>query len=338
MAKPRPHRASIALVGGETLLGRDVRELLESADLAGEVNLFSAEDALTGILTKERGEPTVMAPLASADLTSTALVLLTGSPALAGKALDLVRKAHPRPVIIDVTGGLEDDPSARLRAPMVEPPQTGASGPIQVIAHPASIALALLLKRLQGASPIRRSVVLILEPASERGQPGLDELQQQTVGLLSFKKLSKNVFDAQVAFNLLPRYGEDAPRSIEEIESKIDRHLASLLATAGNVPMPSLRVIQAPVFHGYSFSLWVEFENNPGADSLAEALASPNIEVRGGDVEAPSNVGATGQGGITVGAFSVDHNHPRAYWLWVVADNLRIAAENALEVAREALA
>ena len=35
--------------------------------------------------------------------------------------------------------------------------------------------------------------------------------------------------------------------------------LASLLAGWPGVPMPSLRLIQAPVFHGHSFSLWVEF-------------------------------------------------------------------------------
>jgi aspartate-semialdehyde dehydrogenase len=82
----------------------------------------------------------------------------------------------------------------------------------------------------------------------------------------------------------------------------------------------------------------VEFEQNPGPDAIRAALASPHIEVRGDQEESPSNVGAAGQNGITVGEISIDRNHPRACWFWVVADNLRLAAENALEVAREALA
>ena len=325
-------------MGGDSLLGREIRELLESSGLA-EVSLFSTGDPVNvAVIRKARGEPELMPSLASAGLNSSGLVVLAGSAESAAKALELAKHADSRPVIVDLTGALEEDPSARVRAPMLEAPGQSASAPIQVVAHPAAIALALLLKRLHGAGRIRRSVVLVFEPASERGQAGLDELQQQTVSLLSFKKLSKEVYDAQAAFNLLPQYGEEAPLALEKIESKIDRHLASLLANAGNIPMPSLRLVQAPVFHAYSFSVWIEFEENPGPEAIGAALASPHIEVRAAGEESPSNVGAAGQGGITVGAISPDHNHPRACWLWMVADNLRLAAENALEVVREALA
>ena len=48
----------------------------------------------------------------------------------------------------------------------------------------------------------------IFEPASEHGQRGMDELHQQTVNLLSFQPLPKDVFDAQVAFNMVARYGQ----------------------------------------------------------------------------------------------------------------------------------
>jgi aspartate-semialdehyde dehydrogenase len=164
----------------------------------------------------------------------------------------------------------------------------------------------------------------------------VDELQKQTVGLLSFKPLPKEIFDTQVSFNMLTRYGSDSRHSLHEAELKIDRHLASLLAGAGSVPMPSLRLIQAPVFHGYSISVWVEFESNPGVERIVETLASNKIiDVRTEDQEPPANVGVAGQSGITVGAINPDRNHPRACWFWVVADNLRLSAENALEVARE---
>ena len=131
-----------------------------------------------------------------------------------------------------------------------------------MIAHPAAIALAMLLAKLVKVTPVRRSVVHIFEPASERGQRGMDELQQQTVALLAFQKLKTDVFDAQLGFNLLARYGEEALERLELIEQRVERHLASLLAAWPGIPMPSLRMIQAPVFHGHSFSVWAEFENN----------------------------------------------------------------------------
>jgi aspartate-semialdehyde dehydrogenase len=41
-----------------------------------------------------------------------------------------------------------------------------------------------------------------------------------------------------------------------------------------------------------------------------------------------------GESGIAVGAITADRNNPRAVWFWVVADNIRIMAENAVAVAR----
>ena len=361
MAKPT--RVPVALVGGETLLGRDVRELLEKAPFVGEVTQYSV-----GVAKKQRvGEPEVMPPLSAANLKTTPVVVLAGA-----ESGDLSKQKGK--TIVDVCGVLEDHPEARLRAPLVEeragnPLQVdklapSAGGPqkgmkpllpvsignrtrvdnlphkpgIQVIAHPAAIALALILKEVHRISPIRRSVVLIFEPASERGQAGIEELQKQTVGLLSFKKLPQEIYDAQLTFNLLPRYGEDAPLRLEDIELKIERHLATLLAAAeGTIPMPSLRLVQASVFHGYSLSLWVEFENNPGADALSAGLTAARIDVRTEDHEPPTSAGVTGQSGITAGAISKDRNCASACWLWVVADNFKLAAENALEVVREAV-
>ena len=85
-----------------------------------------------------------------------------------------------------------------------------------MIAHPAAIALALFCAGCTRNDPIRRSVIHIFAPASEHGAAGVEELQQQTVSLLSFKSMPKAVFDAQVSFNMLARYGEEAPVALEE--------------------------------------------------------------------------------------------------------------------------
>ncbi len=335
-----PRRGSIAIVGGDTLLGKEVHELLEARKF--DVNLVASLDTAEGtssILTEASDEPLVMASLESADLRSVDVVILAASKETSHKAYDMIRGATPAPIVIDLTGSLEDLAESRLRAPMIEAAGFEAKAPIQTIAHPAAIAIALLLTHLAKAQAIRRSVVEIFEPVSERGKAGIDELQKQTVALLSFKPLPKELFDAQVSFNMLSEYGSEAPQSLEDVEMKIDRHLASLLASKdkGGAPMPSLRLIQAPVFHGYSISAWIEFEENPGMDSIFQALGSSHIDVRTTDHEPPTNVGVAGQGGITVGSIAQDRNQPRAWWFWMAADNLQIVAENAGEVVREYL-
>lgn len=333
-------KASIAIVGGETLAGKEIHELLEARKLDAEL-IASPEPENATILTRSKDEPVVMQPFQAADLSAARILILAADPETSRAAYEKIRDAKPGPVAIDVGGALEDLAESRLRAPMVEAPGFQAEAQVHAfkvhtIAHPAAIAIALLLTHLEKARKIRRAVIEIFEPVSERGKAGIDELQKQTVALLSFKPLPKEIFDAQAAFSMLSQYGAEAPQSLEEIELKIGRHLASLLGPSG-APMPSLRLIHAPVFHGYSISAWVEFEENPGMDGIFQALGSAHIDVRTRDHEPPTNVGVAGQSGITVGSIAQDRNQPRAWWFWMAADNLQIMAESAAEVVSEFL-
>ncbi|HOK46598.1 MAG TPA: Asd/ArgC dimerization domain-containing protein [Bryobacteraceae bacterium] len=326
-----------AIVGSGSLLGRELRDLLAGG--AFQTKLIGADREETGTLTEEDNEPVVMTALDEDNLAGARIVFLAGSPESSRKALDIVsRLPSSPPVLIDLTYVMEDRPGAYLRAPIAEPanfvppPLTG-----HVIAHPASTVLAMFLSRISQAHTIRRAVAHVFEPASERGKRGIEELEQQTVNLLTFKQLPKKVYGEQVGFNLLAAFGTEAEESLATIEERIERHLASLLALHGNIPMPSLRLIQAPVFHGYSASLWVEFEENPGREALEKHLASAQIDVRGPDLDPPHVVGMAGQSGIAVGAIAADRSDPRACWFWLASDNLRIMAENGVAVARALL-
>lgn len=327
----------VAIVGADTLLGREVRDVLESRRLGVDLRLLGTAEGSAALLAEQEGEAVVLAPLDREQLADTRLVLLAGTPASSRRALRLAGEAERQPALVDLTHALEEHPDARLRAPQAEPAAELVSvAAIQVIAHPAAVALALLLRTLHRAFPLSRLVVQLFEPASERGQRGLDELQQQTISLLSFRPLNQDVFDAQLAFNMLPRLGQEAPTPLEDVEVRIDRHLASLLA--GEVPMPSLRLTQAPVFHGYSASVWMEFEEGvPELAALEEALRHEHIEVRVGEETLPNNVDVAGESGIVVGAMESDRNNPRALWLWMTADNLRLAATTTALVVRRML-
>jgi aspartate-semialdehyde dehydrogenase len=330
---------NVAIVGGDTLLARELETVF--SERAADIALIQ-----TGFEQQERGsesgpvdEVEVVLAFDEAILAATAVVMLAGTPETSRRAFEFVARRRPRPALIDLTYALEEEPGARLRAPMAEPPEAAReAGEVFVVAHPAATVLAAFFRRLRGRYDVRRWVAHIFEPASERGKVGIDELQQQTVQLLSFRALPKRVFDEQISFNLLARYGSAAPHSLESIEARIERHLATLLARSGLIPMPSLRLIQAPVFHGHSFSLWIEFEEPPEIAELAATLASEGIEVRTADQEAPTNVAVAGQSGMIVGVIEKDRNDPRCAWFWIVADNHRTMAENAVRLAESLLA
>jgi aspartate-semialdehyde dehydrogenase len=327
LAEPFLVRPLVAVVGGDTLLARELREVLAETKPAPRVELISG---IAETLASDDEEPVVMVPLAPASFEGARVAFLAGTPASSRKALKIASK---KTVLVDLTSALEEQPNARLRAPFAEKAPVKNLGAVQVIAHPAAIAIAMFLTRLSECAPVRRSIIHVFEPASERGQKGLDELQQQNVAVLSFQKLKTDVFDTQLAFAMLARYGEEATEPLEGIEQRVEKHLASLLAAWDAIPMPSVRVIQAPVFHGHSFSAWVEFEENPGVEALNQALDGNGIDVR--TVEPPTNIGVAGQNGLSVGAISVDPNQARACWFWMAADNFRLSAENAVAVMKE---
>jgi aspartate-semialdehyde dehydrogenase len=328
-------------VGSETLLGREVREVFGQTELSEHLRLVAGAAEETGTLTEVGGSPAFLAKLEPDALEDAAVLILAGTPESSKAALE----GNPTGLVIDLTYVTEEDPEGRVRAPMVESgteahDSRDHNGP-QIVAHPAAIAIGAVLKRLNEAWPIQRAIVHIFEPASERGSAGIEELQQQTVSLLSFKPLEKATFDAQASFALLARLGSEAPVALETVEERIERHLASLLERLDGVPMPSLRLIQAPVFHGYSFSFWIEFWGEsqavPSASDIEDAMSQDPFDIRTADMEPPNNVGIAGQSGIAVGAVTPDRNAANAFWIWAAADNLRLSAENAAAIAAEVL-
>ncbi len=316
-----------ALVGGESVLGRELRDVVAEGHLPVDLKPIAGDANQAGALD-------------AASLRGAGVVFLAGDPDAAQTVLGLGDEGG---AIIDLTHAAEDHPRSFIRAPYVEP--AGFRAPedaVHSIAHPAAIAMAMVLRRLHAAFPIRRSVIQIFEPASERGLGGVEELQQQTVSLLSFKGMPKKIFDQQLCFNMLARYGEEAPVALEAAELRMERHLATLLSRGAGAdpapPMPSLRLVQAPVFHGYSLSLWMEFHENPGVEAVEAVLEEDaHIDVRRSGADPPSPAGIAGQGGVAAGAVAMDRNTPQACWCWVVADNLRLAAENAVAVGGEFL-
>ena len=325
----------VALIGADTLMGRELQEVVKSRGV--EVTIAPYASTGEGNFGEEDGEAIYREAFDTPSLNKVQAVLIAGTEAGAMKVLQLARDAGSatagsKPVLIDCTGYLDRQPEAWIVSSLLEQGDA-ISKKLLVVAHPAASALSLVLTRLARRKQIRRVVAHVFEPASERGKRGIAELQQQTTGLLSFKTLQKEVFDDQLSFNLLAQYGADAPEKLSRIEQRIERHLAALLdRQSEKTPLPSLRLIQAPVFHGYSISVWIEFADEVNATELGEAIASAQIEVRGPEEETPHGVGATGQSGLIAGDIRVDKNDARSAWLWIVGDNLRLTADVAVEI------
>lgn len=329
------NKNKFAIVGGNSLLGKDLREVFEALPSAVDLKLIGAEENEALGLTEAAGEPVVVSPLDEENLTTSAVVLLAGSPESSLRAWEMLALRKKRPFVVDLTGALASVPGAQLRAPSVEAPafKVKASA-VQVIAHPASIALAILFRRLLSVGDLTNAIVHVFIPASEQGNRGLDELHQQTVSLFSFQNMPKVVFDDQLAFNMLSVWGEEATAGkLSDIETRLQTELAEILPPTKDIGI-SVRVVQAPVFHSLSFSVWIPLKGIVSETDLTAALRGDLVDIWNVSNGAPNNVSAVGDAGISLGDIRPDAANPGAYWLWMVADNLRLRATNAIGAAR----
>jgi aspartate-semialdehyde dehydrogenase len=207
--------------------------------------------------------------------------------------------------------------------------------PAVVAAHPAAVMLAMVAGRLNGRLPLTSVAATVMEPASEYGRAAMDELHQQTVNLLSFQTLPRELYDAQISFNLLPALGEAAKVKLGATEKRIRNHYAQL--AGGALPALALQIVQAPVFHGYVASMLVEVASPAGVDQVEAALAGEHLDVVSGESDPPSNLSAAGQEDVMVRVIkeSSEGELGTRFWLWLAADNLKLAALNAIACASE---
>jgi len=331
----------IAIVGAASLMGKEIAEILRDRNFPSvDIRLLDDDESL-GQLEALGDEMSFIQGVRADQFERVDFSFFASDPSSTRAGWKTARDLGN--TIIDLTGALESEPGAAVRSPWVEREmreremiERGTVQPITpqlqpgpvVVAHPAATVLALLALRAQKFARIERMIVNVFQPASEYGQKGMDELHEQTVSLLSFQELPKTVFDVQVAFNMVARYGKSSNHSLDAVSDRIRKHY-HLLAPA--CVEPSLFTVQAPVFHGHAFSIYLETDKPVAIKGLSEALAGEHVVIDSSE-ETPNNVSIAGQGDIQI-ALSADVNCKNGAWLWAAIDNLRVSALNAVECA-----
>jgi aspartate-semialdehyde dehydrogenase len=331
IARANLYRA--AIVGAASLKGKEIAEMLNERNFpAVDIRLLDDDEAL-GQLEAMGDEISFIQSVRAEQFDHVDFTFFAADQECTRKTWKRARDSGS--AIIDLSGALENEPGASVRSLWVErergqlaPPEL-QPGPC-VTAHPVAVALALLLLRARKVATLGRVVATVFEPASEHGQRGMDELHQQTVNLLSFQPLPREVFDAQVAFNMISRYGQKSQPSLDSVESRILRHYATIAGS--DALQPAMMLVQAPIFHGHVSALYLELDAPADLKRLSDGLAGDHVTIIGADEDAPSNVSSAGQGNILL-SLKRDPTHASAVWLWAAADNLRVSALTAVECA-----
>lgn len=198
---------------------------------------------------------------------------------------------------------------------------------------PATVALASVLDALRRVVELQRVTVTACLAVSSRGRDGIEELARQTAQLLNARPVEPQLFDRQIAFNLLARASAELADGHARDERRLAEELGELLGAA-QLPV-AVTCLQAPVFFGDSLAVSLLCSEPVDLAVVRHCLddAAALELVEQGDY--PTVVGdALGQDLVYVGRLRSGLVDPRELNLWIASDNVRKgSALNAVQLA-----
>ncbi|MGH9743242.1 MAG: Asd/ArgC dimerization domain-containing protein [Candidatus Acidiferrum sp.] len=321
----------IVIAGASSLLGAELRSLLEESRFAGAEFRLVDEETAAGVLTEAGGEPAVIQPVEANTFDRAGKIFFTGSADFTRANLGAARASNAR--IIDLSGAMAGEDVAMSWFPKLDAlhgrnfPKDARvfSIPSAAAASAASLTLGLL------KIGVSRLVVICFQAVSEAGRAGIEELETQTGQLLSFQGMGQPVFDSQVAFNLLDRFGPGSKHKLHDVRERLRTETKACVGKKS--VMPALQVIHAPVFYGSAFAACAELVPGTTLDQISAACENAGLVISPDGEAGPSNVSVAGEKVAHLAKPEEDPARPGAWWFWGAADNIRLPAANAVKLA-----
>lgn len=209
-----------------------------------------------------------------------------------------------------------------------------------IIASPncTTIDVVVPLDALHREFRVTSAVVSSYQATSGAGQPGVEELKVQAAKLYDQLDLlgagegpvpDANVFDAPIAFNVVPKVGSFRDLGYTSEEWKLLDESRKIMG------LPDLRMtgtcVRVPTVVGHGASVYATFRSEVSAERATEVLRSaPGVAL----LDVPTPMHAAGKDPCYVGRIRGDQLDPHALWYFSVSDNLRKgAALNAVQIA-----
>ena len=328
---PSQREQRLVIAGASSLLGAELKSLLQESPFAGWDFSLLDEETAAGTLTEAAGEAAVIQPVEEGSFSHAKLVFFTGSEAFAQRNLPAARESGA--TVIDLSGAALTLPGVNVWFAIDGVgPSPDKNNTFYAIPSAPGLASARLLGALAPAG-LSRLVLIFFRPVSEAGRRGIEELEAQTTQLLSFQSIGQPLFDTQVAFNLLDRYGAASGENLQSIRTRIRREAGA--AAGRNLVAPSIQVLHVPVFYAYTFVAIAELNSQQSKDALLEICRKAGFTL---DSDASSPLGnptASGDSAIHLALPESDSAQPGTWWFWGAADNIRLPAATAIKLAEK---
>ena len=323
----------VAIAGATGAVGTEFLKLLEARDFPIKSLRLLASSRSAGRELQFRGDVLKVEELTPKSFQGIDLAFFSAG---GGRSKEFAPHAvDSGAVVIDNSSAFRMDEKVPLVVPEINPEQ--AFQHQGLIANPncSTIQMVVALNPIHRAANIQRVVVSTYQAVSGAGATAMEELKQQLRAWAKDEPMNKDVFPAQIAFNLFPHidvfqdngYTKEEMKMVDETRKIMDAPEMQISATC----------VRVPVLRAHSEAVWVETEK-PLTEYEARELFEnePGIVVHdereNGGYPTPWEVTETQE--TYVGRIRKDISHRNGLAFWVVADQLyKGAALNAIQIA-----
>jgi len=324
---------NVAILGATGRVGQELLKVLEERKFpVGELRLLASSRSKDMKITFNGKEYPVQEPTAEA-FKGIDIVLASAGAEISERLAPLA--VEHGACVIDNSNAFRMDPTV----PLVVPEVNGHTlkNHKGIIANPncSTAQLVVVLKPLHDLAGLKRVIVSTYQSVSGAGKEAMDELELQTRAIMNDEDYAPQVFQKQIAFNLIPHIDTFLDNGYTKEEMKVVQETRKILELP-DLPI-TCTAVRVPVSVSHSEAVTVDLERAVSPRQAREALAdSPIIEIwdQPEDGIYPTPIDAAGRDPVFVGRIRRDTSSENGLNLWVVADNLRIgAALNAVRIA-----
>ena len=325
----------VAVVGATGAVGREILKTLAERNFpVSEVAALASGRSAGAQVSFGEEQILTVKNLDTFDFTGWDIALF--SPGASVSAIHAPRAGAAGCVVIDNTSQFRMDPDVPLVVPEVNPHAIAEFSKRNIIANPncSTIQMVVALKPLHDQFKIKRVVVSTYQSVSGAGKEGMDELLANTKVHYVHDKNPPQVFQKDIAFNVIPQIDIFMDDGATKEEWKMTVETKKILDPAISVVATCVRV---PVFIGHAEAVFVEFENPVTAAEARAALRhAPGVIVHDqrtdGGYITPAE--CQGEDAVYVSRIRKDPTVEHGLAFWCVSDNLRKgAALNAVQIA-----
>ncbi len=323
----------LAVVGATGAVGQEMLKILEERNFNVKEILLLADPREAGTKIKFKGE-TIMVRGADAEAFKQSDLALFAvgteiSQMLAPIAVD------NNCLVIDNSYAFRMEDGVPLVVPEVNPEDIASHRGIIANPNCSTIIMVVAINPIHKAAGLKRVIVSTYQAVSGAGIAGISELERNTQAYLEHKEVGSEIFQHQIAFNLIPHIDVFGENSYTREEMKM------VFETRKIMHLPDLRVaptaVRVPVFRSHSESINLETERDLTAAEARKILASaPGIIVQDDPANNiyPMPLLASNTDEVYVGRIRKDISVENGLAFWVAADQIRKgAATNAIQIA-----